>query len=129
MNETKVTGYFDEAKGKLKQALGETFNNESLADSGVADQVKGHAKQVWGSIQDTARDTARNLSQKAGFDSETTPYNAVDPTYSTEPIYTEDKIDAAREQRDARASIAHAAESVKESIQRGLDHIEHAVKH
>jgi len=129
MNETKATGYFDEAKGKLKQALGETFHNESLADSGVADQVKGHAKQAWGSIQDTARDTARNLSQKAGFDRETTSYNGTDPTYSTEPVYTQDKIDAAREEREARAGIARAAESVKESIQRGLDHIEHAIKH
>ena len=47
MNNSSISGSLDEAKGKVKQALGETFNDQSLANEGAADQVKGHAKQAW----------------------------------------------------------------------------------
>jgi uncharacterized protein YjbJ (UPF0337 family) len=119
MNESKASGYFDEAKGKLKQTVGETFNNQSLADEGAADQLKGHAKQAWGSIKDTAHDLGRHTAPDS-----TTPYNGSDPAYSTDPAYN-DRAEA----HNARKGITNSAEKAKNAIQHGLEHLEHAVKH
>jgi uncharacterized protein YjbJ (UPF0337 family) len=94
MNTTNAEGVFDQAKGKVKEALGETFHNEKLADAGVADQVKGHAEEAWGNVKDTAGQIA---GQHAG--------------------------EAHAHADHARSSIADAAESAKESINRGLDHL------
>jgi uncharacterized protein YjbJ (UPF0337 family) len=59
MNTTKTEGVFDQAKGKVKQAVGETFNNQKLANEGAADQVKGHVKEAWGNVKDTANQVHR----------------------------------------------------------------------
>ena len=37
--------------------MGETLGNQKLANQGVADQVKGAAKETWGNVKDAARDT------------------------------------------------------------------------
>ena len=101
MNNSKAAGAFDEAKGKVKQALGETFNDQSLANKGAAEQVKGHAEQAWGSVKDTASDLKH--SNKA----------------------TEEKAHAEHTGHSVRDSITNAAKDAKESIQRGLGHVEH----
>src|ERR1700678_4343300 len=54
MNTTKAAGVLDQAKGKVKQVVGETFNNQKLANEGAADQVKGNVKEAWGNVKDTA---------------------------------------------------------------------------
>ncbi len=120
MNDTKASGIFDEAKGKIKQAFGETFDNQKLANEGAADEVKGHAKQTWGSVKDTAHDLAHNHTT----DRET-PYDSADPAYSTDPVYRDEHNTG----HDLRTGITNAAESVKDSIQRGLGHLEHHDKH
>ena len=101
MNDSKAEGIFDEAKGKLKQALGETFNDQKLANSGAADEVKGHAKETWGNVKDTAQDLGKS--------------NTADRTAA----------DAHQTGHDVRSSITSAAENAKDSIKRGLDHLEH----
>ena len=101
MNDSKASGIFDEAKGKVKQAVGETFNDQSMANQGAAEQVKGHAEQTWGSV----KDSASNLN------------------HST--TATHDRVEAEETGHHLRDSITHAAESAKESIQRGLGHLEH----
>ena len=41
MNTDKVEGKFDQVAGKIKQSVGEAVGNDRLANSGVADQIKG----------------------------------------------------------------------------------------
>ena len=100
MNTSHVEGAVDQAKGKIKQAAGETFNDQSLANEGAADQVKGHAKEAWGSVKDTAHDLAHP-----------------DRTSTTE-------VHAEKDAHDTRNSISNAAAHVKESIQHGMDKLD-----
>jgi uncharacterized protein YjbJ (UPF0337 family) len=101
MNESTVSGKLDQAKGSVKQALGETFNDQTLANEGAADQIKGHVKETWGNV----KDTAHNLNH-----SETA---------------TEEKIHAEHGAHNFREDVTNAAEHLKESIQHGLGHLEH----
>ena len=100
MNESNTKGVFDQAKGKIKEALGETFNNQKLANEGAADQVKGHAKEAWGNVKDTAAHVTSTNSTDAPVHDDTNGNNF-------------------------RKSITNAAEDVKNSINRGLEHLEH----
>jgi uncharacterized protein YjbJ (UPF0337 family) len=92
MNKSNATGVLDQAKGKVKQAVGEAFNNQELANEGAADQVKGHAKEAWGNVKDTAKD----IGNRHAGDAEDTGHNV-------------------------RNSMTSAAANAKESINRGLD--------
>lgn len=100
MNDSDAKGFFDEAKGKIKQAVGEAFGDRSMANSGAKDEVKGHAEQTWGSV----KDAASNVGQS--------------DTKRREEIHVENTG------HDIRSSITNAAERLKESVQRGLDHVE-----
>jgi len=105
MNNSKAAGVFNEAKGKVKQAVGETFNDQSLANSGAADQVKGHAQQAWGSVKDTASNLKHSRTA------------------------TDEKIHAENTGHNMRENITNAAADAKASIQRGLGHLEHKANH
>ena len=94
MNKTNAAGVIDQAKGKVKQAVGETFNNQKLANEGAADQVKGHAKEAWGNVKDAAKDAGNRHAAEA----QDTGHNV-------------------------RNSMTSAAANAKESINRGLDHL------
>jgi len=104
MNTSHVEGAIDTAKGKMKQAVGETFNNQSLANEGAADQVKGHVKQAWGSVKDAASNIGNDEEAKH-----------------------EMKVE--KSSHDFRQSVTNAAANAKESIQRGLDNMESKTKH
>lgn len=54
MNKETVEGKFDQISGAIKQKTGEALNDQSLANSGVADQIKGAAKETWGKAKDVA---------------------------------------------------------------------------
>ena len=99
MNTSNASGVFDQAKGKVKEVLGETFNDQKLANEGAADQVKGHAEEAWGNLKDTASHIGHNDA-------------------------TDAKVHAENTGHDLRSSITNAAEHVKESISRGLGHLE-----
>lgn len=72
MNKDQVAGKVDQVAGKVKQGVGEAVGNDDLANRGVADQVKGAAKETWGNVKDTAdksheqhaHDTRENISRK-----------------------------------------------------------------
>jgi uncharacterized protein YjbJ (UPF0337 family) len=100
MNATKVEGVLDQAKGKVKQAVGEAFNNEKLANEGAADQVKGHAKEAWGNVKDATHDVASRHADEARVQAEHTGH-------------------------DVRTRITNAAADAKESINRGIDRMKH----
>ena len=101
MNTNHVEGVFDQAKGKVKQAIGETFNDQNLANEGAADQVKGHAKEAWGNVKDAASEIGNRKSAEAQTHTEATGH-------------------------DLRAKITDAAEHAKESIDRGIEHLKHS---
>jgi len=46
MNKDQVTGKVERVAGRVKQGLGEVIGNKKLANQGVADQVKGAAKET-----------------------------------------------------------------------------------
>lgn len=60
MNESNVSGKLDQVVGKIKQGIGEATGDQSLANSGAADQVKGNVKEAWGDVKDTASDARAN---------------------------------------------------------------------
>ncbi len=72
MNKDQVAGKVDQVAGKVKQGVGEAVGNDDLANRGVADQVKGAAKETWGNVKDAANksqeqqahDTRENISRK-----------------------------------------------------------------
>jgi uncharacterized protein YjbJ (UPF0337 family) len=51
-NDSTIKGKIDEVTGKLKQSVGEMTGNDSAANAGAAQQVKGHAEQAWGSVKE-----------------------------------------------------------------------------
>ena len=65
MNDSNVKGKWDEVAGKVKQGVGEATGNDSLANRGTAQQVKGHAEQAWGAVKDAAREeSARSATRR-----------------------------------------------------------------
>ena len=99
MNKSTVEGVFDQAKGKVKQAVGEAMNNQSLANEGAGDQLKGHAKEAWGNVKDTARNIGNSDRVRARMQTEASGDNL-------------------------RKSVTSAAANVTESINRGLSNLE-----
>jgi uncharacterized protein YjbJ (UPF0337 family) len=57
MDKDQVAGKFEQTVGKAKEKLGDAVGNQKLANQGVADQVKGAAKETWGNAKDAARTT------------------------------------------------------------------------
>jgi uncharacterized protein YjbJ (UPF0337 family) len=57
MDKDQVAGKFDQTIGKAKEKLGDAVGNQKLANQGVADQVKGAAKETWGNAKDAVRTT------------------------------------------------------------------------
>lgn len=54
MNNDQVAGKIDQVTGKVKQHVGEAVGNQDLANRGLAEQVKGAAKETWGNAKDAA---------------------------------------------------------------------------
>ncbi len=65
MNKDQVAGKADQVVGKVKQGIGEAFGDQKLANQGVADQVKGAAKETWGNAKDAAATTADRHQREA----------------------------------------------------------------
>jgi len=65
MNKDQVSGKFDQATGKVKEKVGETVGNQRLANEGLADQVKGAAKETWGHAKEVAHENAEQNQREA----------------------------------------------------------------
>lgn len=59
MNSDQVKGKAEQIAGKIKQGTGEAIGNNSLANRGVADQVKGAARETWGNVKDAVHSEAK----------------------------------------------------------------------
>jgi uncharacterized protein YjbJ (UPF0337 family) len=94
--ENKIHGKFDEVAGKVKQTIGEATHNDSLANEGTVQQVKGHGEQAWGSVKQAVTDTVAEAKAHHEEHSEQTKH-------------------------DARESVTSTAESAKEHVQHATD--------
>lgn len=91
-SDSTVKGKFDEIAGKVKQGVGDVFNDQSLANKGAAQEVKGHGEQAWGSVKEAASDTSdRNATE------------------------------ARTEAHDTRANVTGGAEHLKDKIVAGVE--------
>jgi len=103
MNKETVEGKFDQAAGTVKQKVGEAIGNEKLANSGVADQIKGAAKETWGKAKDVASTTASNATADATPDKETLTQRAEEIAHNM------------------RERLTQAAQHAKDTINEKLD--------
>src|ERR1022692_5057581 len=65
VNKDQVSGKAEQALGKVKQSVGETFGNEKLANQGVVDQAKGAVKETWGHAKDAAEEVQQSHQNAA----------------------------------------------------------------
>jgi uncharacterized protein YjbJ (UPF0337 family) len=56
-SESTIKGKLNEVAGRVKQSVGEMTHNDTMANEGAAQQIKGHAQQAWGSVEEAAKDT------------------------------------------------------------------------
>jgi len=68
MNKDQVSGKFDQATGKVKEKIGEAAGNQRLANKGLADQIRGAAKETWGNAKDVAHQNAEENRREAERD-------------------------------------------------------------
>ena len=92
MSTETLHGKIDEGTGKLKQAVGEATGNETLANKGAAQQVKGHVEEAWGAVKDAAKET-----------------------------HDRHKPEAEAHAHNLREKVVEAAQTVKEHIQNAVD--------
>ena len=50
-NNDEVEGKFDQAKGKVKDKVGEFTGDRQMETEGEAENAKGHAKEGWGKVK------------------------------------------------------------------------------
>ena len=58
VDKNRVEGAFDQAKGAVKQGVGNLTGDDKLKAEGAADKVAGKAKSTVGGVKDTVRDAA-----------------------------------------------------------------------
>ena len=58
VDENRVEGAWDKAKGAVKEGVGNLTGDEKLKAEGVADKAKGTAESAVGGVKDTVRDAA-----------------------------------------------------------------------
>jgi uncharacterized protein YjbJ (UPF0337 family) len=58
----------DQAKGRIKQAVGDLTDDKDLKREGKADEAAGKAKQAVGSMRDKADDVIDRLRDKVDND-------------------------------------------------------------
>lgn len=61
MDKDRVSGAFDQAKGAVKQGIGNLTGDDKLKAEGMADKVKGKAESTVGGAKDTVRDAADKI--------------------------------------------------------------------
>ena len=95
-SDSTVKGKFDELAGKAKQAFGDATGDQSSANKGAAQEVKGHAEQSWGAVKESAHDAGER-----------------------------NKPEADAKAHDVRESITSAAANVKDHVEHAFDKDKH----
>ena len=98
-SDSTVKGKFDELAGKTKEAFGDLTGNQSVANKGAAQEVKGHAEQSWGSVKEAVHDNTSSSPSTTTTGSTATDSGA----------------------HDVRQSVTSTAANVKEHIKNAVD--------
>ncbi len=53
MNDEKISGNIDQAKGKVKEEWGKVTDDKSTQAEGLLDQAKGKVKETVGDVKDS----------------------------------------------------------------------------
>lgn len=61
VDEKRVEGAFDKAKGAIKEGVGKLIGDEKMQAEGMADKAKGKAESAIGGVKDTVRDAADKI--------------------------------------------------------------------
>lgn len=101
MDKDQVAGKFDQTIGKAKEKVGEAVGNQKLANQGVADQVKGAAKETWGNMKDAARTTHERHTHEAEADANASRERFTDKLADAKDRVNA-KIDSAKERERDR---------------------------
>ena len=96
VSDSTVKGKFDEVAGKAKQAFGDLTGDQSAANKGAAQEVKGHGEQAWGSVKEAAHDSTDTDTTRANTAADNTAH-------------------------DARSSATSTAESIKDHVRNAVD--------
>jgi uncharacterized protein YjbJ (UPF0337 family) len=57
----RAAGAWDETKGKVKEAVGDATDDESMENEGKKDQVKGKTEQAVGHVKDAAENVREGI--------------------------------------------------------------------
>jgi uncharacterized protein YjbJ (UPF0337 family) len=60
MDKKRVEGSFDQAKGKVKEGVGNVTGDDKLKGEGIADQIGGKIKNAIGGVKDKIRETLKD---------------------------------------------------------------------
>ncbi len=59
VDQNRVEGAFDQAKGAVKEGVGKLTGDQKLQAEGKADKVAGKAESAVGGVKDTVRDATK----------------------------------------------------------------------
>ena len=106
MNNDTVKGKFEQIAGKVKESFGEATGDQSAANAGAAEQVKGHAREAWGNTKDAVSDVTDSKRHDADLDAARAKETSEDTAH------------------DVRSKITSTAQNVKNSISEKLNEFE-----
>lgn len=115
MDEDRVGGMADKAKGSIKSAAGDVTGDAKLQAEGTADKLAGTVRNAVGGAKDTVRDFASDVSDKAS-DLGERAHRAVGQEAG--PLLDQVGRKASEYGREAREAVAAGAESAS-SVVRG----------
>ncbi|MEI9967473.1 MAG: CsbD family protein [Terracidiphilus sp.] len=70
MDKDRVKGAINDAAGRAKRQVGEWTGDTNAQVEGAAQQLKGKAQKVVGTVKDAARDAASKNADQADLDQE-----------------------------------------------------------
>ena len=101
ISDSSIKGKWDEVAGKAKQAFGDATDDQTVANRGAAQEIKGHGEQAWGSVKETVHDSGTGSS--------------------TDATYRNSDTAAADDAHDARTSATDTAENLKHKFQNAVE--------
>jgi uncharacterized protein YjbJ (UPF0337 family) len=64
MNKDEIKGKFDQAKGKVKQGVGEALDDEQLHDEGVVDEASGDVQEGFGKLKSKVGEAIKDVGDR-----------------------------------------------------------------
>lgn len=62
-NNDEVEGKYDQAKGKVKEKVGEWTGNDELEAEGEADHASGETQETWGKVKRGVSETVDSVGE------------------------------------------------------------------